>query len=56
MYFEKLIGASLLMPLPGTDARVAGIRHLIDVKSAAGRPRDLEDAARLAQLREGQRP
>jgi hypothetical protein len=53
MDFEKLITAPVLMPLSGTHVRVASVQHLIDIKRAAGRPRDLEDAARLAQVREG---
>jgi hypothetical protein len=53
MDFEKLISASVLMPLSSTHVRVASVQHLIDIKRAAGRPRDLEDAARLAQMREG---
>jgi Nucleotidyl transferase AbiEii toxin, Type IV TA system len=56
MDFEKLFAASVLMPLSGTDVRVASVQHLIDIKRAAGRPRDLEDAMRLAQVREGKGP
>jgi hypothetical protein len=53
---EKLFGAAVLMPLSGTDVRVDSIQRLIDLKRAAGRPRDLEDAAHLAQVREGNGP
>jgi hypothetical protein len=56
MDFEKLFSAAVLMPLSGTNVRVASIQHLIDIKRAAGRPRDLEDAARLAQVHEGKGP
>jgi len=56
MDFEKMFAASVLMPLAGTDVRVASIEHLIEVKRAAGRPKDLEDARRLTQLRDGKTP
>src|ERR1035438_5440598 len=52
MEFKKLYAASVLMPLSGTDVHVACIDHLIEIKRAAGRPQDLEDAARLMQLRD----
>jgi hypothetical protein len=56
MEFEKLYAASVLMPLSGTDVRIASVEHLIEIKRAAGRPKDLEDAARLTQLRHEKRP
>lgn len=56
MDFEKLFSAAVLMPLSGTNVRVASIHHLIELKRAAGRPRDLEDAARLSQMHEGKGP
>ncbi len=56
MDFEKLFSAAVLMPLSGTAVRVASIPHLIDLKRAAGRPRDLEDVARLEQVHVGKGP
>jgi hypothetical protein len=53
MDFEKLFSAAILMPLSGTSVRVASNQHLIEFKRAAGRPGDLEDAARLAGVHEG---
>lgn len=49
--FEALYRDSSLLPLSGAEVRVASIGHLIEIKLAAGRPKDLEDAARLAELR-----
>jgi len=51
MEFEALYRGSVLMPLTGTAVRVASVDHLIEIKRAAGRPKDIEDAARLADLR-----
>jgi len=42
---------SLLLPLATTTVRVASVDHLISIKRAAGRPKDLDDADRLAELR-----
>ncbi|MFO1468808.1 MAG: hypothetical protein U1F35_20570 [Steroidobacteraceae bacterium] len=50
MDFESLFRDSGLLTLSGTKVRVASIDHLIAIKRAAGRPKDLEDASRLAQL------
>lgn len=50
MDFESLFAAAVLMPLAGTVVRVAGVDHLIAIKRAAGRPKDLDDANRLADL------
>jgi hypothetical protein len=51
MDFEALYENSLLLPLATTNVRVASINHLIAIKQAAGRPKDLEDVNRLAELR-----
>jgi Nucleotidyl transferase AbiEii toxin, Type IV TA system len=50
MDFELLFRDSLLLPLATTAVRVASLDHLISIKRAAGRPKDLEDADRLAEL------
>ncbi len=53
MDFELLYKDSMLLPLGATTVRVASIDHLIAIKRAAGRPKDLDDANRLAGLRGG---
>jgi predicted nucleotidyltransferase len=50
MNFEALFENSLRVPLAGLTVRVASIAHMIAIKRAAGRPKDLEDADRLAAL------
>jgi hypothetical protein len=51
MDFELLYRDSVALRLsPPTTVRVASIAHLIAIKRAAGRPKDLDDAARLEQL------
>ncbi len=50
MDFELLFRDSMLLPLATTSVRVASIAHLIAIKRAARRPRDLDDADRLAAL------
>jgi hypothetical protein len=52
MDFESLYRDSLLLPLATADVRVASVAHLIAIKRAAGRPKDLDDANRLAELHE----
>ena len=49
--FESLYRDSLLVPLATVNVRVASIDHLIAIKQAAGRPKDLDDVNRLAELR-----
>ncbi|MFI4888989.1 MAG: nucleotidyl transferase AbiEii/AbiGii toxin family protein [Steroidobacterales bacterium] len=56
MEFEKMYAGSVLMPLSGTDVRIASVEHLIEIKRAAARPKDLEDAARLARLSHEKKP
>ena len=53
MDFELLLRDSKLIPLSSAPVRVASLKHLIAIKQAAGRSRDLEDAARLIELRGG---
>ncbi len=53
MDFELLLRDSVLMTLTSTPVRVASLEHLIAIKEAAGRPKDLDDAARLIALRDG---
>jgi hypothetical protein len=53
MDFEVLYKDSKMLPLGSTAVRVASIDHLIAIKRAAGRPKDLDDANRLADLRGG---
>ena len=48
---ELLYEDSLLMPLATTNVRVASIDHLIAIKQAAARPKDLDDVNRLTELR-----
>jgi len=52
MDFEDLFRDSVLMPLSSTAVRVASVEHLIAIKQATGRPKDLDDAARLIELRD----
>ena len=51
MDFKSLYEDSLLMPLATTNVRVASIDHLIAIKQAAARPKDLDDVNRLTELR-----
>jgi hypothetical protein len=50
MDFELLFKDSQLLSLATTTVRVASLEHLIAIKRAAGRPKDLDDADRLAEL------
>jgi len=52
MDFELLFRDSLLMTLTSTPVRVASLEHLIAIKLAAGRAKDLDDASRLIALRD----
>jgi hypothetical protein len=53
MDFNDLFNDSLLMPLAGTTVRVASVEHLVAIKRAAGRPKDLDDVERLRKLAGG---
>lgn len=50
--FERLLLESVVKDVDGLSIRVASIEHLIEMKQAAGRPRDLDDIAKLRQIRE----
>jgi predicted nucleotidyltransferase len=52
MDFEALYRDSLLLPLTTTAVRVASLEHLIAIKRAAARPKDLDDVSRLTELSE----
>jgi hypothetical protein len=45
--YAALASASIAGELDGTPLRVCGLDHLIAMKRAAGRPRDLDDLKRL---------
>ena len=51
MDFELLFRDALVMPLASATVRVASLDHLIAIKRAAGRAKDLDDASRLAELK-----
>ena len=40
--YEDLLPHTIMLKVFGTDCRCLGLRRLIEVKRAAGRPRDLE--------------
>lgn len=54
--FEALADEAVRRQVGGRAVPVAALRHLIEMKRAAGRPRDLEDVEALQRLldREGQ--
>jgi hypothetical protein len=45
--YDQLAGAAIAEELDGIPLRVCGLDHLIAMKRAAGRPRDLDDLQRL---------
>jgi hypothetical protein len=45
--YGALAGAAIEGELAGIPLRVCGLKHLIAMKRAAGRPRDLDDLQRL---------
>ncbi len=50
--YEDLVGDSVTIKLFGIEYRCLGLRRLIEVKRAAGRPRDLEAIAELEAILE----
>jgi predicted nucleotidyltransferase len=50
MDFELLYRDAVALPLAGVSVRVASLPHLIEIKKAAGRPKDIDDARRLAEI------
>lgn len=48
--FEDLWAQSSKFDLGDTQCRIVSLRHLVEIKRAAGRKKDLEDAARLEEL------
>lgn len=48
--FEELWARAEVIPLRETAVRVASIPHLIELKQLAGRPKDLDDIARLREI------
>ena len=50
--YEDLLPHTIMLKVFGTDCRCLGLRRLIEVKRAAGRPRDLEVVAELEVLLE----
>jgi hypothetical protein len=56
MDFTVLFQDSRVLPLTGTTVRVASIDHLIAIKRAAARPKDLDDVERLLEIRDSPAP
>lgn len=50
--FSQLMNDASIKHVDGIEIRVASIDHLIEMKQAAGRPRDLDDIAKLKMIRE----
>ncbi|MGH6630968.1 MAG: hypothetical protein ACREB3_14660, partial [Burkholderiales bacterium] len=50
--YEDLLPHSINLQLYGVSCRCLGLKRLIEVKRAVGRPRDLEVVAELEALRE----
>jgi hypothetical protein len=47
---EDLVRDAATVEYDGRSVRIASVKHLIQMKQAAGRPQDLEDIARLQEL------
>ncbi len=50
--FESMMRDAQIKDVDGLAVPVASIEHLIQLKQAAGRPRDLDDIAKLRQIHE----
>ena len=50
--YQELLANSVTVEVFGLECRVLGLKKLIEVKRAAGRPKDLEAIAELEQLLE----
>ena len=50
--FDEVWNASVPSTIGGSPVRVPSLDHLIQMKRAAGRPKDLDDLKRLEALRE----
>lgn len=50
--FSRLMNDASIKEIDGVQIRVASIEHLIEMKQAAGRLRDLDDIAKLKLIRE----
>ena len=50
--YQDLLAHAVTVEIFGIECRVLGLRKLIEVKRAAGRPKDLEAIAELEQLLE----
>jgi len=48
--FRSLLAAAIDKDLDGVPVKVACIPHLIEMKQRAGRPRDLDDIAKLREI------
>jgi hypothetical protein len=56
MDFQTLLDHSIRMPLTQIGVQVASIDHLVAIKRASGRPKDLEDVRRLLDLKKVELP
>jgi hypothetical protein len=54
--YDDLLPHSIKLQLFGTEALCLGLKRLIEVKKAAGRPKDLEAIAELEAIREETEP
>lgn len=50
--FDQLLRDAVKTDIDGMPVPIASIEHLIEMKQTAGRPRDLDDVAKLRQIRE----
>jgi len=49
--FERMLREADVKDIGGLSVRIASIEHLIEMKQSAGRPRDLDDIAKLREIR-----